>query len=488
MNRRTFIQLASANVIAHLTGCGGGGGSSGGMGNGGSGGMDNSGTTIINSTQAKRPLPIPPLLTGTNFNLSLQAGNSSFLDGKTTPTYGINGNFLGPTLKVRDGAAVTLNVTNNLAENSTLHWHGMHVPGNQDGGPHQVIAPGATWNAAFTVKQKAGTNWFHPHGEGQTGRMVYQGLAGLLIVEDADTDTLDLPKTWGEDDIPVILQDRRFNTDGSFAYLSSMMDEMNGMLGDTILTNGTVNAEASLPAKEVRLRLLNGSNARVYNVAFSDGRGFRQIATDTALLETPVSLAAITLSPGERAEIVVDLTPDFGKQIFLLDTLSNGNLLTLTVNKFPASPTALPAFLAALPRLDPATAVRTRTFSLTMQMGMPMRFLINGQTMDMTRIDQIVPLNDVEIWEIRNDETDGMTHNFHVHGTHFQIVERDGSAANVAAYEKGFKDTVRIPSGGRVKIILQMTDYTTDATAPYMFHCHILEHEDRGMMGQFIVV
>jgi len=366
-----------------------------------------------------------------------------------------------------------------------------------DGGPHQLIQPGATWNATFAVRQRAGTNWFHPHTHNQTGRQVYMGLAGLLMVEDTNTDTLDLPKTWGEDDIPLIIQDRRFRSDGSFAYLTGMMDSVQGMLGDVFLVNGAVNPGVNLPAKEVRFRVLNASNARVYRLAFNDGRTFRQIATDNALLEVPVELGALTLSPGERTEIVVNCTADLGKRLVLWDTLSGASLLMLNIDKTPAQITTLPATLANLERLDPAAAVRTRSFSLSMAMrmgmgmfmgmGRGMQFLINGVSMDLARIDQTVPLNDIEIWEIRNVGPMGMLHSFHVHGTHFSIVERNGSASNVRAYEKGYKDTVLIGSGEVVKIILKMTDYTTGANAPYMFHCHILEHEDRGMMGQFIV-
>lgn len=480
MERRTFLKLAATATAIQLTGCGGGGSSAG---------NTSSAPPLVNPPQSPGTLPIPSLLTGTSFNLSLQNGTMNFLTGKPTPTYGINGNFLGPALKVRNGDAIALNVTNNLAEVATLHWHGMHLPGNMDGGPHQTIQPGATWTASFTVKQKAGTNWFHPHTEGQTGRQVYMGLAGLLIVEDTDTDVLDLPKTWGVDDIPLIVQDRLFKADGSFDYAPTMQSQMSGFMGNTLLCNGMVNATVSLPAKEVRFRLLNGSNARVYNFAFSDGRGFKQIATDTALQATPTSLLSLKLSPGERAEIVVDFTGDMNKSLSLIDTSSGVAIVTANVNTAPASITTVPATLTTLPTLNPALAVRTRTFSLDMAMGMGGgmgQFLINGKAMDSTRIDQTVPLNDIEIWEITNMMN--VVHNFHVHGTHFEILDRNGSAANVAAYEKGHKDVVLINPFDRVRIIVQMTDYKTDATAPYMFHCHILEHEDGGMMGQFIVV
>ncbi|WP_287600036.1 multicopper oxidase domain-containing protein [Thiothrix sp.] len=481
MQRRTFLQLVSVTAIAQLTGCGGGGG--GGMGSG-TPPVAEADRTLGSASQSASTLPIPTLLTGVPntpvFNLSLQAGNMAFLAGTTTPTYGINGNFLGPAIKVRNGDFVTLNVTNNLTETSTLHWHGLHVPGDMDGGPHQTIAAGATWTASFTVDQKAGTNWFHPHGEGQTGRMVYMGLAGLIIIEDTDTDALDLPKTWGVDDIPLILQDRLFKADGSFDYLPTMRDEMRGMLGDTLLVNGAVNANVNLPSKQVRLRLLNGSNARVYNLVFSDGRVFKQIATDQALVETPISLLTLKLAPGERAEIVVDFTPDAGKTLTLLDSTGRATLMTFNVVTSAIAATTLPATLTTLTHLSVAAAVNTRTFSLSMGTGM--QFLINGLAMDMTRIDFTLIRNQVEIWEITN--TMNLTHNFHVHGTHFEILERNGSATNVAVYEQGYKDVVLLNPFDTVKVILKMTH---TATTPYMFHCHILEHEDRGMMGQFTV-
>ncbi len=481
MERRTFLQFATLTTLSQLAGCGGGGGNAGGS-------TTNTSPPLNNGNAFASALNIPTLLTGNVFNLSLQSGSMSFLTGKTTPTYGINGNFLGPAIKVRNGTAVTLNVTNNLTEATTLHWHGIHLPANMDGGPHQIIQPGTTWTASFTINQKAGTNWFHPHEEGQTGRQVYMGLAGLLIVEDADTDVLNLPNTWGEDDIPLILQDRLFKADGGFNYLPTMQDQRNGMKGDTLLCNGSVNAFVNLPAKEIRFRLLNGSNARIYNCVLSDGRAFHQIATDAALLEVPVSMTALKLSPGERAEIVVNFSADSGNVLSLVDSLSGGILAMLNISKPATSVTTLPTSLTTLTKLNQSSAIRTRLFDLGMKMGTrgAPQFLINGQAMDIARIDQTVPLNDIEIWEIRNSMN--LVHNFHVHGTHFYILERNGSAANVADYENGYKDVVLLNPFDTVKVIIQMTDYTTNSAAPYMFHCHILEHEDRGMMGQFIVV
>jgi FtsP/CotA-like multicopper oxidase with cupredoxin domain len=484
MERRTFLRLSGTCLVSQFSGLGS------------AYARDVAGDSIL----VTNDLPIPHLLTGKAFELSLQTGNMNFMAGKTTPTYGINGNFLGPAIKIRNGEQVAINVTNNLPEQTAIHWHGMHVPAEMDGGPHQAIQPGAKWAATFTVNQPAGTNWFHPHTLDQTGRQVYMGLAGLLIVEDEHTDALDLPKTWGQDDVPLIIQDRRFLADGRFAYLSGIMDTVQGMHGDVFLVNGAVDPNLSLPAKEVRFRILNGSNARIYRMAFSDQRSFRQIATDNALLEAPVSLNALTLSPGERAEIIVDCSADIGNSFALLDLYSGARLMTFDVDRAPVRISTLPGKLATLNWLDPSAAVRTRSFILSMGMarGMGMRmggsmtagmqFQINGVAMDMARIDQVVQLNDIEIWEIRNVGMGGMVHSFHVHGTHFTILERNGSAANVPAHEKGYKDTVMLAAGEVVKIILRMTDYKAGANAPYMYHCHILEHEDRGMMGQFTVV
>lgn len=479
MERRNFLKLAGMTAV-QLAGC-----------DSGSTTNDSSnGGPLFDAGQALRPLALPELLTGTVFNLTLQTGSLSFLDGKSTPTYGINGPFLGPALKVRKGDTLTLNVTNSLPEVATLHWHGMHVPGNMDGGPHQTIQPGTTWVATFTVNQGAGTNWFHPHTEGQTGRQVYMGLGGLMIVEDETSDMLDLPRTWGTDDIPLILQDRLFRSDGSFDYAPTMFTQMTGLVGDTLLCNGTAGAFIRLPAKHIRFRILNASNARVYDVALSDDRTFWQIATDTALLPEPVALQNLKLSPGERAEIVVDFTMDQGRSFAFRDRVSGADLVVTDIDRAPDTITPLPAQLVTLPVPDPAAAVRTRSFILSMGMGGmrggAQRFLINGKAMDKSRIDQIVPLGELEIWEISN--TMNLVHNFHVHGTHFYILDRNGSASHVAAYEKGYKDVVLLNPFDTVRILIRMTDYTTDAAAPYMFHCHILEHEDGGMMGQFTVV
>jgi FtsP/CotA-like multicopper oxidase with cupredoxin domain len=479
MNRRKFL-ASSISAALGLSSCGGGSGGS----SGNSGG-------VTDNTDFTQTYFIPDELTGTlvggrlQYNLILQSGTTQFSSGVNTPTWGINGNYLGPTIRLRNGDQVDLNFNNTLSESTTMHGHGMHVPANMDGGVHQVINAGATWTSSYTVNQHACTNWYHPHMKGVTADHVINGLAGLIIIDDVDSDALDLPKRYGIDDIPVIVQDRSFNEDGSFDYNPTMREIMRGWKGDTFMVNGVINPLLNVEAKQVRFRILNGSNSRVYTFAFASGKAFKQIASDNAFLEAPVSLTQLQLSPAERAEIVVDFSGDLGNEEVFTDIASGNNLFKVNVSKVATAITTLPAQLITLAKLNQANAVNTRIFALSGGMG---QLRINGVTMDLNFINETVPLDVVEIWEVTSNMN--MVHNFHIHATHFQIIERNGSAANVPANEQGFKDTVYLPPNETVKFIVKMVDYSSASTPDnaYMYHCHILEHEDAGMMGQFVVV
>lgn len=458
-----------------------------------------------------QPLKIPTLENGylidgvRNFDLNLQRGQSQFIDGVSTPTYGINDNYLGSTLKMNAGETVQMNVTNQIGRISTLHWHGMHLPAAADGGPHQLIENGSTWQSRFEVKQHASTFWYHSHVMGETGFQVYHGLAGVIIVEDENANSLGLPQDYGVDDIPLILQDRQFNDDGSFAYLATMHDSMMGMKGDKLLVNGTLKPFFVVKTDQLRLRLLNGSNSRIYNLSFDDGRSFHQIASDGGLLEKPVQLTKLTLAPGERVELIVDVSD--GKTSLLQSTSPNaeqgmmGSMMSMfeggtdgfdVLEIRPATGLAtgkkLPQKLADITAPNLNAVVKTRKFVLDLGMGMAMMggsgtMTINGKSMDINRIDEVVKLGTSEIWEIINP-TD-QAHPFHIHDVQFRILDRDGQPA--IETERGFKDTVLIPAGQNVRLFLSFADYA-DAERPYMYHCHILEHEDGGMMGQFTVV
>jgi len=485
MQRRDFIKISGITASLLLMAC-----SSdtedtmGGMGDG------TGSVTQISPTPFTplRSLAIPPQIEGTNingvlhFDLSVEEGSHSFFEGTLTQTYGINGNYLGPTLRLKDGDEVSLNFTNNLNEPTTMHSHGMHLPATMDGGVHQIINPSEIYSSTYKVKQKAATNWYHPHLMGTTAEQVYKGLAGFIIIDDSDTLTLDLPKTYGVDDIPLVLQDRFFDANYEFDYSPSRRQIMRGYIGDTFLTNGTINPYLDVQAKELRLRLLNGSNSSVYTLAFNDNHIFKQIATDNSLLESPVNLSAIRLSPGERAEIVVDLTADEDKTLSLIEINQSKSFLQLNVKTATIAPTTTPTTLTSLTKYTLEDASYTRNFTLSGSMG---NFYINGVAMDKNVINEVVPIDRVEIWSVTNEMS--MNHNFHIHATHFLVVERNGSALNVLSNEKGYKDTVFLSPDDNVKLMVKMSDYS-DTTNAYMYHCHFLEHEDAGMMGQFVVV
>lgn len=452
------------------------------------------------------PLAIPQLLEGSiqdgvrSFDLNLGRHVSQFVDGKDTPTYGINAPYLGPTLRLQAGSNIRLNVRNNIGQPSTLHWHGMHLPAKADGGPHQVIDNEGSWHPEFEVKQHASTFWYHSHMMPRTGFQVYHGLAGMIIVEDENASRLDLPQDYGVDDVPLVLQDRRFSSDGELVYATSMHDRMMGMKGDTLLVNGTIKPYFVARSNSLRLRVLNGSNSRFYSLAFDDNRQFHQIASDGGLLERPDLINSITLGPAERAELIVNISD--GKAIKLQSTtpsqggMMGGGMMNMMTggdegfdvleirpdeNRRPAI--SLPKKLLALPIPDQSKAIRTRTF--TLGMGMMMgggAMTINGQSMDMNRIDETVALGTEEIWVIDNPTV--MPHPFHIHDVQFRILDRNGIPPKLG--ERGNKDTVVVNSNERVRLLLGFSDYA-DPDTPYMYHCHNLEHEDAGMMGQFTV-
>jgi bilirubin oxidase len=357
-----------------------------------------------------------------------------------------------------------------------------------------MIENGDTWRAEFTIMNEAATYFYHPHLMDKTGEHVYRGLAGLFIIKDPEN-ALALPDQYGIDDIPLITQDKSFGADGSLEY-----DGKNdGVKGDIILVNGAITPKFQAPAQLVRFRVLNASNARIYNVGFSDDRQFHQIATDGGLLAEPVPLTRLLLSPGERAEIVVDFGGQEGKQLRLvsfLDEMQSLNpfwvrdaldkkafdVLTIGIKSPTARAiSAAPDTLARIVRLKESQATKTRKFVLKMPLFGGMT--INGQSMDINRIDQTVKLGDIEIWEIFNPTE--MFHPFHIHDIQFQILTRNGQPP--PENERGWKDTVLVKQKETVRVIAQYSDFA-GPDVPYMFHCHILEHEDAGMMGQFVVV
>ncbi|MFI6091768.1 multicopper oxidase family protein [Streptomyces sp. NPDC051218] len=440
-------------------------------------------------------LSIPPLAKsrvdsdGTRvFDLRMQAGEKEFKDGRKTSTWGFNGDYLGPTLRAERGEKVRVRIRNGLDEASTVHWHGMHLPAKMDGGPHQMVEPGGKWSPHWTVDQPASTLWYHPHPHGATEKHVQRGLAGMFLVDDKQSARLTLPKKYGVDDLPVIVQDVRF--DGAkFDHGHDMMRNV-GFLGDRTMVNGTLRPYQKVGDELVRLRLLNASTARTYDFGFPDDRAFSLVGTDGGLLEQPARMERIQLSPGERAEIVVRMVP--GEKTVLRSfpqdnygsswnqRFSGGDdsfdVLELRAAKQLRASADIPQQLGELEVPDGKNAARGRFFDLK-QSG------INGRAMKMDRIDETVTRGTTETWTVRNNN--GMPHNFHVHDVQFRVLEVNGEAPPPEL--RGAKDTVFLPNGTTMKLAMRF-EGPADPDTPYMYHCHLLTHEDGGMMGQFVVV
>ncbi len=436
------------------------------------------------------------------------------MPGVKTPTLGINQDYLGPTIRTRQNSELNLHHQNMLTENVAIHGHGLHVPGGVDGGPQLEIAPGDQWQPSLSIVQPAAACWYHSHTHGKTGHQVYQGLAGMIIIDDDHTGSMDLPRRYGIDDLPVIIQDRTFDAQGRLVYSLNEAGE-DGWLGETVVINGAIAPVAKVPAGKVRLRLLNGANARFYIVAFADNRTFHKIASDGGLLTAPVPLTTMEMSPGERCEIIVDLSDGSPAKLLTLfedefdddeEGIISGLLdlsglsetplpqpsLTLTVDSTLSAHIApLPKKLATIIRPNENEIARTRDFVLAMEDGAgghgmhgnhtAMDMTINGAAMDMNVINERVERGVWERWRIRSDQG---AHPFHVHGCSFLIEQMEGAAA--PADQQGWKDMVVLDDDDWSEIFVRF-DHTATEQFPYMYHCHILEHEDRGMMGQFTV-
>lgn len=431
-------------------------------------------------------LALPPLLDTTatgKLALTAMAGQHDYGGGRNSATAGFNQTYLGPTIRMQNGP-LAANIKNTLAETISIHWHGLLLPGQHDGGPHLPIAPGESWAPDMQIAQDPATLWYHSHIHEKTAPQVYSGLAGVIQLSDGLDDERGLPSDYGVDDLTLVLQDRRFDRAGRASYELRMMDVMHGFSGDVMTVNGQTGTVAVVPAGIVRLRLLNGSNARIYDLHFADNRPLHLVATDAGLLPAPLSLTSLVLSPGERAEVLVDfstggaaaLLSDPG-QAFVVQDFATDDSLSSRITDLPVSFYGPPTDLTG-------TEVQTRTFSLEMGMGMGMGmgggFRINGAPFDMRRIDFEVALGSVERWTITSSM---VAHPFHVHGTKFWVLSENGGPP--LPQHSGWKDTILVT--GETEIIARF-DQPASRDKPFMFHCHILEHEDAGMMGQFAVI
>ncbi|MFN4214565.1 multicopper oxidase family protein [Exiguobacterium sp.] len=448
----------------------------------GNGGMGRGGIIeLVASNEPNQPLPLPQRLKPDRvtddalyYTVRAERGEHRFFDeGVSTETLGYNGSLLGPMIELPIEKTVYIKTINQLNEPTSFHWHGLVIPGSEDGGPHQLIDPGEQKQVRLDIDQQPATLWFHPHPMGATAEQVYLGLSGLLYV----TDELQtgLPNTYGIDDIPLIVQDRLFTDDGQLDYDRQM--NVDGTVGDTLIANGAINTTFDVTTDTLRVRLVNGSNARNLDFSLSNWEPFTQIATDGGLLDKPVALETLTLTPSERAEILIDfseqaledkITLQANGVSFTTFTLRERNRQDVDgINPFDEGPTS---------NNSSETDRRLTLF------GMGNMVTIDGKRFDPDRIDIQVEQGTTEVWEIynREDMMGGMTHPFHIHGVQFRILERDGNPP--PANERGWKDTVAVAPDERVKI-----EVTFQEKGTFMYHCHILEHEENGMMGQLQV-
>jgi blue copper oxidase len=459
-------------------------------------------SNVQNAPQAgQNPLEIPELLDSRDtpeIELVMQNGQHEFYAGVQSETMGFNGNYLGPTIRLYKDTDATITFTNNIGEPTTVHGHGLHVPGEIDGGPQSAIPPGESWQITIPVRQEAGMSWYHPHLMGKTAHHVHAGLAGIYLIEDENSQALDLPKEYGVNDIPLVVQDRSF-TDGKMnEYAVTEQQIKNGLREDTLVVNGTVDPYHIVPEGWVRLRLLNGSNARFYRFSFADNATFHKIATEGGFLNQPVAMTYIDMAPGERNEIMIDLS-DKSNAALIADLLRADSeeadlwdedtpkalVVELRVDPTLQASGTLPETLNDIAYFERADATQIRTISLDMEVRGGTEenkdmFGINGQAMDMGFINERIKKGEVEIWRITGQR---MPHPFHLHGASFQILTLNGEPPTEA--DRGWKDTVVV--WDEVTEIIVRFDYEATEEFPFMYHCHMLEHEEYGMMGQFTV-
>jgi FtsP/CotA-like multicopper oxidase with cupredoxin domain len=403
------------------------------------------------------------------------------IPGQSTDVFAYNGRVPGPTLEVREGDRLIIHVRNDLKEETTVHWHGLHLPWQADGSPFYPIPPGGEADFDFVVPEgSAGTYWYHPHPHHRTAYQVAKGLYGALIVRAAADPLPEMTEKL------LILSDNRFLPDGSIQVpdegsLEARIDFENGREGDVLFVNGQILPSIEIRSGEVqRWRIVNASAARVYRLAL-EGHEVLHVGSDGGLFGEAIPVEEVLISASERVEILVRGTGAPGSTA-LLQTLPYDRYIPQTrprdwgqprdlvrleyTDESPMGALKIPEVIRPIEALDPSAVSATRIFALT-------QGFINGKTMDMSRVDEVATLGTTEIWQIEN--LVGMDHPFHLHGFSFQVIERNGVPEPFPKWE----DTVNVPAHETVRFIVKFEDYP----GKWMYHCHILDHENFGMMG-----
>lgn len=489
-------------------------------------------------------IQIPPIITQDDYHLNVIETEHNFNPNGTDSLNTMVKTFafedannpgittiLGPTLTWSYLHDLTPTVTNKLSEVTTCHWHGAHVPQFADGGPHQRIQPGDTWPPFFKVLDKSATMWYHPHAMDLTYRHVQMGLSGMIIVEDP-TDGMDdpilsfihsfLPVDYGVNDFPLIFQTKKFmrDDDGNVAI------QANGGFKDDYyyMVNGIVDPVLTAPASMVRIRMLNGDGKFTFNFQFNNADGSRfpaqMIATDAGYMTRSFQLGDLLMSPGERTEWLLDLRGLEGDTLYVRNNVSglpgpagsiigdgqttggyaqDRDLLRIIVGPSagPLSPIIafpIPLNPSEQPPLSEVTRERTKTFRRDRFAGnnTPL-YNIDSTLMDMMVVNDVVKVDSTELWTI--DNKSDRAHPWHIHDIHFwvtEIIDAAGDNLSEDDYPELFdgpKDNVLVQPGWKLSYIATFDDFGTEVApdSSYMYHCHILPHEDNGMMGQFVV-
>jgi len=412
----------------------------------------------------------------------------------------LNNSLPSPFIRVRRGERFRTTLQNTLPDALILHWHGLTPPEKMDGHPHLAIPRGEKYEYDFIVENRASTYWYHSHSHYRVGKHAYYGIAGMLIVDDDETDALELPG--GDREIPLILQDRRVDAAGAIVPYGDP-DTMEGMIGNEPFGNGVHRPRLEVETAIYRFRILNGSNARIFRLARNDKKDMILIGNDAGLLERPVRLDYIDISPGERVDVLLDLRDaEVGDRIllgsrsfFISNSLAKDDqihrqghpmeLMQLVVTKRVRDRQKIPEFLLSTGGPDPAEAVRERSFVFTSdrddQTRTMMAHQINGKSFRMGNIDERVPFGQTEIWTFDNKRN--FSHPVHLHATHFRVLSRSGGRNQVMPWEQGLKDTVLVHPEEKVRVAVRFDAHP----GLFLLHCHNLEHEDSGMMLNILV-
>lgn len=431
-------------------------------------------------TPYERPLVIPPVAVPSTegavdrYELDIRSADVSILPGTPTTIWGYDGLFPGPTIAARSGRPVSVEFTNSLPAPVAVHLHGGRVAPEHDGHPMDLIPPGGSRRYEYPNGQPHATLWYHDHAMDHTAQNVYRGLAGLYLLRDADEAAAGLPA--GDYDVPLLLQDRTFDAEGQLVYPGGTQAR-DGVLGEVFLVNGVPQPFLAVERRAYRFRIVNGSNARPYEVTL-DGRSLWQVGGDGGLLAAPVSVSSIRLGIAERAEVVVDFAQmDPGQQVELRDRITGEGLVRFDVQSGGAGTTRLPATLRSITELPEPTVEREVRLQFDDGIG---KWVLDGRAFDHDRIDARARLGAVERWRVVNESA--FEHPFHLHLAMFRVESR--GLVSAPANERGWKDTVRVAPGETVTLTTRFTDFA----GTYVYHCHILEHEDHSMMAQVRIV